>query len=165
MREGQLYTSAMDIRRYERGEEGAIWSVYFGSTRHIVAREYTDEQVRRWAPDQPDMQAWTRRLARTNPFVAVIDSQLVGFAELEPNGHIDYFYCHQNFQGQGVGTRLLAAVEDEAHRLDLNELFAEVSTTGIHFFRAKGFFIEDERTNIVCDAPAKQFLVRKRLGR
>ena len=149
------------VRRYEPGEEAAIWSVYFGSTRHIVAREYTDDQVRRWAPVQPDTQAWARRLAERNPFVADIDGQIVGFAELEPNGHIDYFYCHQDFQRQGIGTRLLAAVEEEARRSDLQELFAEVSLTGVGFFRASGFVVVDERTNVVCNAPAKQFLMRK----
>lgn len=151
----------MDIRRYQPGEEAAIWSVYYGSNRHVVSREYTDEQVKRWAPERPDMQAWTRRLADSNPFVAVVDGTILGFAELEQNGHIDYFYCHQDFQRQGIGTRLLAAVEDEAHRIDLSVLFAEVSTTGIHFFLVNGFLVESERANVVCGAPAKQFLVRK----
>ena len=153
----------MEIRRFQIGEEAALWSVYFGSTRNVVAQEYTAAQVRRWAPNNPDMEAWTRRLARTRPFVAVINGELVGFAELEPDGHIDYFYCHQDFQRRGIGSALLAAVEDEARRLGFSSLFAEVSTTGIPFFLAKGFLIEEERTKLVCNAPAKQSLVRKRL--
>ena len=142
------------------GEEPAIWAVYYGSTRHVVARDYTAAQVARWAPDAPDMAAWITKLAHTNPFVAVLDGKIVGFAELEPDGHIDCFYCHHAYQRRGIGTHLLLAVEAEGHRLRLR-LYAEVSTTAIPFFLAKGFRVLQERINTVCDAPAKQFFVEK----
>ena len=151
----------MQIRRYQAGEEAAIWMVYFGSTRHVVGKEYTPEQVRRWAPDSPDWENWATRLAQMNPFVAVIDGQIVGFTELEADGHINKFYCHHEFQRRRIGTALFHALEQEAVRLGIASLFAEVSTTGIKFFLAKGFVIEEERCNTVCNAPAKQFAVRK----
>ena len=110
-----------------------------------------------------DSRAWTDKLAKTKPFVAIINRQIVGFAELEENGHIDRFYCHQDSQRQGIGTALLEAVEGEAVRLGLKSLVSEVSTTGIQFFLAKGFKVTQERTNIVCHAPAKQFLVSKQV--
>lgn len=30
----------MEIRRYRRGEEGVVWSVYFAATRESMARDY-----------------------------------------------------------------------------------------------------------------------------
>jgi len=123
----------MQIRRYIPGEEGAIWAVYFGSTRNVVAKDYTLDQVQRWAPESPDWESWAGELARTNPFVAIINGQLVGFAELESEGHISNFYCHHEFQRQGIGTALFRALEQEAIRLGLPALFAEVSTTGSGF--------------------------------
>ncbi|MHC5079930.1 MAG: GNAT family N-acetyltransferase [Planctomycetota bacterium] len=113
----------MEIRRYRPGEERAIWEVYYGSTRNVVAREYTEEQVKRWAPDDDDMERWKRKLARTNPFVAVIEGKIVGFAELEKDGHIDCFYCHHEVQRMGIGRALWHAVEAEAERLGLKNLF------------------------------------------
>jgi len=151
----------MEIRRYRPGEEAAIWAVFYGSTHNIVAQRYTQAQVRRWAPDDKDMGEWCDRLRQKTPFVAVINSQIVGFAELESNGHIDCFYCHHEHQRQGIGSQLLAAVETEALELGLSVLFAEVSLTGIEFFKAKGFEIEEHRTNTVCDGTAEQFLVKK----
>ena len=151
----------MDIRRYQQGEEADIWSVYFDTTRTIVAADYTDEQVRRWAPDTIDTAAWERKLAATNSFVAVIEGRIVGFAELEPSGYIDNFYCHHLFQRKSIGTRPLDAVEEEARRVGLQRLFAETGTTGIGFFTASGFVIREERINTVCDAPAKQYVIDK----
>ena len=34
--------------------------------------------------------------------IAIINNQIVGFAEFEANGHIDCFYCHPDFQGKGL---------------------------------------------------------------
>ncbi|MHB1949598.1 MAG: GNAT family N-acetyltransferase [Gammaproteobacteria bacterium] len=43
--------------------------------------------------------------------VAVMDDKIVGFAELEDNGHIDCFYCHHEYQGCGVGSALMREIE------------------------------------------------------
>ena len=147
----------MNIRRYKIGEELAIWEVYYGSTRNIVAREYTDKQVERWAPDDYDMKSWKAKLAKSNPFVAVINDRVVGFAELEDNGHIDYFYCHHEFQRQGIGSALLQKILTEAEHLGINRLFAEVSTTAQKFFLANGFNVDEESNNVVCGQPARQY--------
>ena len=147
----------MKIRRYRLGEEEAIWGVYYGSTRSVVAREYTREQVERWAPDERDPDEWKARVAETNPLVAVMDNKIVGFAELEPNGHIGRFYCHPEFQRQGVGSALMREVLGEAERLGLERLIAEVSTTAVEFFLASGFEIDEETNNLVCGRPARQY--------
>lgn len=153
----------MEIRRYFAGEESEIWALYFDTTHRVVAREYTANQVDRWAPSTVDMEAWSQKLARTNPFVAVDATSIWGFAELEPDGHIGNIYVHHERQRRGIGTALLSAIEKEAKSRKLECLFAEVSTTAIHFFRSMGFEIQEERVNTVCGAPAKQFMVRKRL--
>ena len=154
----------MEIRRYRLGEEDSLWALYFNTTHHVIAREYTQAQVNSWAPADADMEAWAERLATKNPLVAIEDGQIVGFAELEPDGHIDYFYCHHEWQRCGVGTALLQIVETEAKCFGLDALHAEVSTTAVAFFRAKGFEVIEERENIVCGAPAKQYLMRKHVG-
>jgi len=147
----------MNIRRYRLGEEPEIWGVLYSATRNVIAREYTLEQVERWAPDDRDMEAWRVKLTKTNPFVAKVGDRIAGFAELEPDGHIDCFYCHHQFQRQGVGAALMAEVFAEARRLGLTRLYAEVSTTAHAFFLANGFVVDEETNDVVCGQPAKQF--------
>jgi putative acetyltransferase len=110
-----------------------------------------------------DMRKWRERIGKSNPFVAVADGILVGFAELEPNGHIDYFYCHHEWQGKGVGTAIYRELEKEALRNGIRRLFAEVSMTAKEFFLKMGFVITEERSRIICDAPAKNFMMEKML--
>ena len=154
----------MIVRRYEPGEEEEIWDIYAGTTRKINSRDYTPAQIARWAPDDHDCAAWNEKLARSNPFVAVENGRLVGFAELETDGHIDNFYCHHEWQRRGVGAALLGRIEAEAASQGIAALYAEVSVTAEPFFTAMGFGIERERVRVICGAPAKQFIMRKSLG-
>ena len=74
-------------------------------------------------------------------FVATLENGVVGFAELEEDGHLDTLYVHHEYQGCGVASALLDRIEAEARRLGLSRLYTEASITAEPFFRAKGFSI------------------------
>ena len=154
----------MQIRRYKPGEERAIRDVYYGSTRNVVATRYTHEQVKRWAPDTYDHVKWVDRLARSKPFVAVQNEQIVGFAEVLDSGEINGVYCHHNFQRRGVGSALMRAVVEHAERVGASHITARVSLTAVDFFLSQGFEIIAETNNIVCGSPARQFEMKKSLS-
>lgn len=65
----------------------------------------------------------------------------VGFAELEPNGHIDRVYVSADHQQRGIGRQLLTVVLAEARRVGLTRLFTEASITPRPFFEAQGFTV------------------------
>jgi len=58
------------------------------------------------------------------------------------------FYTHYQYQGQGIGKHLYAAIEAEARacQKDQNpaDLYAQVSLTAMPFFTSRGFIIEYE---------------------
>ena len=154
----------MQVRRYKPSEAHEIWDVFYGSTHHIVGQRYTSQQTKRWAPDDYDHSAWEAKLEQSNPFVAVEDDRIVGFAELLNGGEIDYFYCHHEFQRRGAGKALMHAVEAEAIECGYQKLTARVSLTAVDFFLSQDFRITGETDNVVCGTPAKQFLMAKRLA-
>jgi putative acetyltransferase len=128
----------VEIRRYKPGEEDAIWGVYFDATRESIARDYHTDLIERWAPRNQDMKAWGARLARKNPFVAIVDGQIVGMAEIEADGFIDYFYVHPRWQAKGIGKALLPTLETEAANTGVSKIFADVSVTAKSFFLSHG---------------------------
>ena len=156
--------SPLQVRRYKRGEEPAIWNVYFSATRVSIARDYHQDLIQRWAPQNPDMNQWAERLAQKNPFVALVDDQLVGMAEIEPDGFIDYFYVHPNWQGRGIGKALLERLEAEARSLGISTIFADVSVTAKDFFAARGFVVVESKNNIILGHPAPNFRMEKHLA-
>jgi putative acetyltransferase len=154
----------MEIRRYLQGEESAIWQVVFAATHESIARDYHANLVERWAPLDQDMSAWSARLAQTLPFVALAQGEtIVGMAEVDGQGFIDYFYVHPQWQHQGIGSALLATLETEAARLNQVALEADVSITAKTFFLAHGFSILEEKAGVILGHPAPNFHMRKAL--
>src|SRR3954467_5015386 len=154
----------MEIRRYNRGEESAVWKVYFAATHESNARDYHADLIERWAPHDQDMSQWANRLAQKNPFVAVVDEEIVGMAEIEPDGFIDYFYVHPRWQERGIGKALLATLEFEATKRGVEVLSADVSITAKSFFLSRGFCITEAKSNVILGHPAPNFRMQKRLG-
>ena len=151
----------MEIRRYRRGEEEQVWKVYFAATRVSVARDYHAELIERWAPEKQDMNEWAERVAEKNPFVAVVEREILGMAEIEGDGFIDYFYVHPDWQGRGVGKALLRRIEDEAEQLGVKRMYADVSVTAKDFFLAMGFEILEAKENVILGHPAPNFRMEK----
>ena len=104
---------------------------------------------------------WNDRLKKTNPFVAEEHGQLIGFAELEKTGHIDCFYSAHDWQGKGVGSALLRAIEREAINQGISRLFAEASITAKGFFENKGFTVEGEQTTSLRGEQFISYVVSK----
>ena len=157
----QSKSNFMEIRRYRKGEEEAIWQIVFWATRVSIARDYHSDLIDRWAPHDRDMGEWSDRLAAQIPFVAIMEGVPVGMAELEDTGFIDYFYVHPEFQGIGVGKALLAAIENEALRMGVRQVDADVSVTAEPFFSAMGFTIAESRLNTILGHPAPNFAMFK----
>jgi putative acetyltransferase len=126
--------------RPHKPEDTATLARLFTETVHSVnAADYSSEQLAAWAPDPPDMEHWRRRLNERIVFVAEHNSEIVGFATFEPDGHLDYIYAHRRFQRQGVASALFRRIEEEAILRDVPRIFTEASITARSFFDRHGF--------------------------
>ena len=154
----------MTIRRYITGEEAQIWRVYFRATHESNAADYHTELLNRWAPPDMDMTERASRLQEKNPFVALLDDQIVGFAELDATGFLDYFYVTPDRQRQGIGAALITTLASEACTLGVPAITADVSITAKNFFLAQGFEIVESHMNIILGHPAPNFSMIRRLS-
>lgn len=135
----------MEIRRYRRGEEEALWTLFYETVHMVNRADYSVAQLQAWAPAEHEATQWRERLAMTEPFVAEVEGRLVGFAELRSDDWIDCFYCHKDWQGRGVGSALLAVIEDDAKRRGVVCLRVAASITAKPFFERKGFAVDAEQ--------------------
>lgn len=127
------------IRSYNETDAPFLVAIYFHTIHKINAKGYSPEQLDAWAPSSSlETEGWMRKWQKLPPIVAAIDNEIVGFAELEDNGHIDCFYCHHQYQGCGVGSALMREIEDRCRKNKINKIFAEVSITTKPCFEQKG---------------------------
>lgn len=133
-------TPTIALRRFRPEDLPALVALFRDTIRRVNIRDYTREQVIAWAPDAVDPARWGT-LADRFTIVAESDGVIVGFTDLEPDGHLDRFYVHADRQRLGVGRVMLAAVVEEARRLGLGRVYSEVSITARPFFESQGFVV------------------------
>ena len=91
---------AMQIRLFQPQDSAAIARLVHDTVREVNIRDYSLEQVKAWAPDDLYFTDWTEDCTDKFTYVAEDqvaeeESKIIGFAQLEPDGHIDCFFCHQ----------------------------------------------------------------------
>ena len=151
----------MHIRRFNPGEEQALFDIYHSAIHLIAIRDYTEEQVSAWAPSNLDEELWVRRMRGINPFVAEIEGKLVGYADVQENGYIDHFFVSGQHPRQGIGRSLMGVLESEAKRLGVTELTSDVSRTAQPFFERFGFQIVEQRIPVIRGVEVPNALMRK----
>ena len=151
----------MHIRRFQPGDELDLFGVYYSAIHLVARKDYTDNQVNAWAPSNLDHDLWVNRIRGINPFVAEIDNELVGYADVQANGYIDHFFVSGKHPRKGIGGALMEAIEAEADRLDIAELTSDVSRTAQPFFERFGFVVVELRKPVIRGVEVPNALMRK----
>jgi putative acetyltransferase len=139
----------MEIRLFETRDSEQIARLFHDTVREVNSRDYGSDRVKAWAPDNLHFRDWANVCSNRFTYVAVLNSEITGFGELEANGHIDCFYCHKNYQRCGVGRQIYHVIEAQAIALGLSRLFVEASITAKPFFERMGFAMIN-RQEVIC---------------
>ncbi|NMG21880.1 GNAT family N-acetyltransferase [Brasilonema bromeliae] len=135
----------MKIRLFRTQDTEQIAQLFHETVREVNIRDYSNNQVKAWAPDDIYFRNWSEVCLKRITYIADEEGIIVGFGELEPNGHINCFYCHKNYQRRGVGSQIYQAIEAKALELGLDRLFTEASITAKPFFQHMGFSVVKEQ--------------------
>ncbi len=98
-----------------------------------------------------------------NPFVAEIDGKIVGFADIQDDGYIDHFFCHNEFQGQGVGTMLMEClkIKIKSKEKSISRIYSHVSITAKPFFEKFGFNVVKQQSMKIGDQALPNCIMEK----
>lgn len=135
----------MIVREYRLFDTQAIMKLFYDTVHDINIQDYTIEQVNAWAQSDMNYEVWHKRSQAKLPYIAEINGEIVGFGELEADGHINCFYCHSKYQRMGIGSKLLSLMENIASLRGVKRLYTEASITAKPFFLFKGFSIVREQ--------------------
>lgn len=139
----------LTIRKFQQGEESNLRDIFFNTVRHVNIKDYSELQVKAWAPDDYDQSEWCKRISAIDPFVAVLDNEIVGYADVQDDGYIDHFFCHWNHQGKGVGKALMQKLIATAQQQGNARIYSHASITAKPFFEHFHFqMIKLQQVNI-----------------
>jgi putative acetyltransferase len=134
------------IRRYQPGEETALFDIYFTAIHLVAIQDYTAKQIQAWAPRDLDVVLWKNKIQEINPFVAELNRELVGYADVQPNGYIDHFFVSGKHPRRGIGSLLMKRIFAQAMSAGIPSLTSHVSRTAQAFFARFGFVVVEERS-------------------
>lgn len=156
----------MRIRAYEARDAACVARVYRASVETLGPRDYTPEQVAAWAGRAPDANGFHARLSDGRVVVVAADDadQVIGFVDLEADGHIDLLYCAPEAAGRGIALLLYATVEAIAREKGITRLYSEASEAALRFFLSRGFVKLHRRDLKIGDVAIHNYAVEKALA-
>lgn len=135
----------MIIRSYQPSDAPLLWQIFFHTIHNVNNRDYNHQQIEAWAPANRSMDDWQHRMDNINPFVAELDGEIVGYADVQSTGYIDHFFCHWQYQGKGIGKALINQLFRAAKKQQLSRVFCHASITAKPFFEHMGFVVEKQQ--------------------
>lgn len=137
------------IRIYRYGDHVAIATVFTRAVHEIASADYKAEQCLAWSAREPNPEHWRKRCELKRPFVAVVDSEIAGFLELETDGHIDCAYANPDFRRRGVMTRLVTHATEVCLAMRLPRVHVEASICAKPLFLGLGFSVLHENVVMI----------------
>lgn len=138
--------SRCEVRRAGAEDAHAVHALRQRAIRGSAAGLYDRDALEAWASGGSEAEL-RRKIETTAAFVAVLDAQVIGWANL--NGtEVDQLYVDPDHGGNGVARRLYETIEDLARAQDAPQLTAVASRRAMPVFRRFGFteLRQDERS-------------------
>ena len=149
------------IRIAEEKDIKRITQLFYETITSVNRKDYLEEQIKVWADNAKNLKMWTDAIKEQYFLVSEIDFTIYGFASLDKNRGVDFMYIHQYFQGKGVATQLLSAIESKAIELGFTEIWTDSSITAKPFFMKKGFVIKEIYTKKVSGIDFENTILSK----
>lgn len=133
-------TAAYTLRSYEASDAEKLASLYRRSVLHYGPAAYAPAQVDAWsATVSADKIA--ERCGDGRLVLVAVDAAntILGWGDLEADGHIDFLYAAPEAAGRRVGATLLDALERYARARAMPRLYVEASELARHLFAKRGF--------------------------
>ena len=117
----------------------ALTEVFETSVRTLGPEHYSSAQVEAWAYFARERDRFRRRTLGAWTVVAQESGGVLGFATLEPDGELGLLFVRPEAGRRGIGTALVEAVLNEAHRRGMKAVHTVAGEFSLGLFERNGF--------------------------
>jgi putative acetyltransferase len=150
----------VEFRAYAADDAEATLSIFLRAVRETSRVHYSSKQIAAWAADSGDLDSWAAARAATHTQLAIVESAVAGFTDLDDHGYIDMLFVDPDFGRQGIASALLASMLALALRRDLPVVTTFASLTSRPVFERHGFVVTGERFFGEGEGAAKTYEMR-----
>ncbi|MEM9304465.1 MAG: GNAT family N-acetyltransferase [Pseudomonadota bacterium] len=143
------------------GQFREIGTLFHEAVHRTASAFYTAAQCEAWAPTPGDQERWRWRCELKRPFVYLDGMAVIGFVELDPDGHIDCLYVHPDRNRQGIGSALVGHALAICREVGLERSYAQASHIAKGLFLQNGFTVTAFQTVEVRGQRLDNWLVER----
>jgi putative acetyltransferase len=134
----------LTIREWKEEDARAMLEVHYAAVHSAPVNYYDEERLDEWSPkvdDERIVNFLTRsQIDEEVTWVALQDELIVGFGTVVPSlNELRACYVHPRCNRQGIGRRIVEALEDEAKRAGVGWLNLNASLNAEDFYKALGY--------------------------
>lgn len=150
------------IRKLKSEDVLSCITLFRDAVHSINAKDYSQQQLDIWAPQEVNLQEWSEKLLKNISYVAEVNHKIVGFASMTDTGYFDLLYIAKDFP-KGIAMNLVIAVGKEAKRLNIKKITMEVSITAKPFCEKLGCRVIKQQEKELRGEKFINFLMEKDL--
>jgi len=128
----------MRIRFAKNEDAAAIARLRRSTILHINSKDYPEDVIEAWSA-RTNANSFKNHADNLKRWVAVENNKIIGFVEHDSKAELTRLYVHKNFQGKGVGSRLLCRAEESMKKLGHKKISLESTISAKPFYEAKGY--------------------------
>lgn len=132
----------MFIREYTSSDCKQLAELFYQTVHVVNAKDYTNKQLDVWATGYVDLKEWNKLFLEHNTLVAIKNSIIVGFGDIDKSGYLDRLYVHKDYQGQGIATAICNKLEQSVKAC---KIVTHASITAKPFFEKRGYRVVREQ--------------------
>lgn len=136
-----MWGMTMIIREYQSTDCKEITELFYNTVHGVNIKDYTKEQLDVWATGKVDLEKWNQSLLEHYSLVALRDSTIIGFGDIDKTGYLDRLYIHKDYQRKGVAS----AICDKLEKMVEGKIVTHASITARPFFEKRGYRLIKEQ--------------------
>ena len=148
----------MFIRKYISSDCEQLAELFYQTVHVVNAKDYTSKQLDVWATGHVDLKEWDQSFLEHNTWVAIKNSIIVGFGDIDKLGYLDRLYVHKDYQRQGIATAICNKLEQS---VKVYKIITHASITARPFFEKRGYKVMKEQQVIRNGIALTNYIMEK----
>jgi putative acetyltransferase len=153
---------SMKIRFAQDTDYAAIARLHRSTIRHVNSKDYPAEVISIWSK-RTKASRYRESAAKVKRWVAVEKGKIIGFCDHGFQCEIGGLYVHKDFQGKGVGRKLLKKMEVSMKQLGCNKIKIVSTISAKYFYKKHGYRVIKKKLHQIENKKVDVFLMNKNI--
>jgi len=153
----------MEIRLAQDKDYAAIARLHKATIRHINSRDYPEDIIEVWS-GRTNAKRFRSSAFKVKRWVAIEGEKVIGFCDHDFKCDLGGLYIHKDFQGKGVGGKLMKKAEASMKKLGCKIITIMSTITAKSFYQKMGFKIIKKGFHQIKDKKVEVFFMSKKIS-